>query len=89
MVAYLMKISDPNYPFFLRPNFNSVCSKRIRWIVTSPYGPIKIPCNRSEYVEVHCVIIDYANGKAKPIHYLVQLVDLDNPNYQQQELFLE
>jgi len=31
--------------------------------------------------------MEYKNGKAKPSHYLVQLVDLNNPGYQQQKWF--
>jgi len=34
-------------------------------------------------VGVHCVIIEYENGKAKAPNYLIQLVDLDDPNNQQ------
>jgi len=43
--------------------------------------------NRSLYVEVHCIVLEYENEKAKVVHYLVQLVDLDDPNDQQQEWF--
>ena len=41
------------------------------------------------HVQVHCAIIEYQNGKAKPANYLVQLVDLFNPNYEWQERFSE
>ena len=37
------------------------------------------------YAEVHYAVIYYENEKAKPVYYLVQLVDLDDPNYQRWE----
>jgi len=61
--------------------------KRIHWILTSPDGPIKVPYNRILYIEVHFTLIEYENVKAKSAHHLVQLVDLDDPNDQQQEWF--
>ena len=54
----------------------------IQWILTSPDGPIKIPYIRSLYVEVHYAVIEYENKKIKPAYYLVQLVDLGDPNDQ-------
>jgi len=42
----------------------------------------KIPQIRILYAEVHYAVIYYENEKAKPVYYLVQLVDLDDPNYQ-------
>lgn len=63
--------------------------KRIHWFLTSPDGPTKIPYNRSLYIEVHYVVIEYENKKPKSTYYLVQLVDLDNPNNQRQERFSE
>ena len=56
--------------------------KQIYYLSTSPYGPTKIPYIRSFYVEVHCVIIEYENEKAKLAHYRIQLVDLDDPKDQ-------
>jgi len=38
-------------------------------------------------VEIRCALMKYENEKAKPAHYLVQIVDLDNPKDQQQEWF--
>jgi len=42
-----------------------------------------------EVCMVHCTVIEYENKNAKPAYYLVQLVDLDDPNGQWQEWFLE
>jgi len=56
--------------------------RRIHYILTSPDGPTKISHNRCLYVEVHRVIIDYENRNAKLAHYLIQIVDLDDPNDQ-------
>ena len=56
--------------------------KRIHWIITSPDGPTKISYNRCLYVEVHCTVIKYENGKAKPACYVVQIIDFDDPNDQ-------
>ena len=33
---------------------------------------------------VYSILIEYENGKAKPAHYLVQIVDCNNPNDQRQ-----
>ena len=90
MVVYLMEIPDLEYPFFSRlTKFQQCMFAGIHWILISPDCPIKIPYNRCLYVEVHCALIEYENGKAKPAHYLVQLVDLVNPRYRQQEWFPE
>ena len=35
-------------------------------------------------MEVYSVLIEYENEKAKPVHYLVQLVDGDDPSDQRQ-----
>jgi len=59
--------------------------KRIHWILTSSDGPTKISCNRSLYVEVNCTVIECENETVKPTYYLIQLVDLDDHNYQRQE----
>jgi len=84
MVVYLMEISDPKFLFFSRrTRFQQCMFKRIHWIPTSSDGPIKISYNRCLYVKVHYALIEYENVKAKPTHYLVQLVDLDNPRDQQ------
>ena len=53
--------------------------RRIYWILTSTDGPTKIPNNQCLYVEVHCALIKYENEKAKLAHYLVQIVDYDEP----------
>jgi len=62
---------------------------RIHWILTSLDGLMKISYNRCLYVEVHYVLIKHENGKAKPTHDLVQIIDLDEPNDQRREWFLE
>ena len=36
-------------------------------------------------MEVRCALIEYENEKAKPAHYLFQIVDYDNPYDQRQE----
>ena len=56
-------------------------------ILTSPDDPTKIPNIRRLYVEVHCAVIKYENEKAKSAHYLIQLVDLDDPNNQHKNGF--
>ena len=63
--------------------------KRIHQVVISPYSPTKFPYNRSIDIEVHCAIIEYENGKAKPAHYLVRLTDLEDLDDQRQEWFTE
>ena len=63
--------------------------KMINWIFISPDGPTKVPYNRSLYVQEHCAIIECENKKSKPAHSLVQLVNLDDRNYQHEEWFLE
>jgi len=84
MVAYLMEISNLKFLFFSRlTKFQQCMFKRIHWIIISLDDPTQIPCIRSLYVEVHYTVIEYKNEKAKSAHYLVQLVDLDDPNDQQ------
>jgi len=34
-------------------------------------------------------LIEYENEKIKPAHYLIQIVDFDDPNDQRQEWFPE
>ena len=63
--------------------------QRIHWIFISPDDPTKIKDNICLHIKVHCAVIEYENGKAKAANYLIQLVDLDDPNYQQQEWFSE
>ena len=40
-------------------------------------------------MEVHCVLVEYENGKVKPARYLVQIADFNEPNDQWQEWFPE
>ena len=84
-----MEIPDPKYPFFSRLIHFTNAGLKARWIVNSPDDRTKISCNRGLHVEVHCVVIEYENGKVKPAHYLIQIVDLNDPNDQQQERFSE
>ena len=51
-------------------------------VFTSPYNPTKFSYNRSINIEVHCIVIEYENEKAKPTHYLIQLIDLKDPHDQ-------
>jgi len=90
MVVYFMEIPNLKFPFFSRiTKFQQCAFRMIHWILASPDGPIKISYKRCLYVEVHCALIEYENRKAKPAHYLVQLVHFDDPNYQRQEWLLE
>ena len=63
--------------------------RRIHQVSISSDSPTKFPYNRSIDVEVHCVVIEYENGKAKPAHYLIQLIDSEDLDDQRQEWFLE
>ena len=55
--------------------------KRIYWILTSSKGPTKVPVCRCLTLEVYSALIEYEN---EPAHYLVQIVDCDDLNYQRQ-----
>jgi len=54
--------------------------KKIHLIFISTDGPTKIPYKKGPYIKVCCAVMKYENRKAKLVHYLVQLVDLDDPN---------
>ena len=58
-------------------------------MLTSLDGPTQFPYNRSIDVEVHYAVIEYENRKAKPANYLVQFIDIEEPNDQWQEWFPE
>jgi len=58
--------------------------KRFHWILKSPEGPTKISVRRYLTIEIYSALIEYENEKAKLAHYLVQIVDCDNPNDQRQ-----
>ena len=45
----------------------------------------KVPVQRCLNLEVHSALIKYENEKAKPAHYLIQIVDYDDLNDQQRE----
>jgi len=51
-------------------------------MLTSLDGPTQFPYNRSIDVEVHYAVIEYENRKAKPANYLVQFIDIEEPNDQ-------
>jgi len=85
-----MEIPDPKNPFLSRlTKFQQCIFKRIHWILIAPDGQTKISNIRSLCVKVHCIAIEYENGKAKPTHHLVQLINLDDTNDQCQEWLLE
>ena len=49
--------------------------KKIHQVFITPDSPTKFPYNRSIDIKVHCAVIEYENGKAKPAHYIIQLTD--------------
>jgi len=59
--------------------------RRIYWILISLDGPMKVPVRRCLNLEFYSALIEYENRKAKPAHYLIQIVDCENLNDQQQE----
>ena len=63
--------------------------KRIHQVFISPDSLTKFLYNRSIDVEVHCAVIEYENEKAKPTHYLIRLIDLEDHDDQRQEWFSE
>jgi len=85
-----MKTTDPKFPIFSRlTKFQQCIFKKIYGILTSPDSPTKIPYNRCLYVEVHCALVEYEKGKAQSAHYLIQIIDFDDPYDQRQEWFSE
>jgi len=58
--------------------------KKIHWILTSPKGPTEIPVRKYLTLDVYSALIEYENEKAKPAHYLIQIVDCDDLNDQRQ-----
>ena len=56
--------------------------KIFHWILKSPEGPTKISVRRYLTTEIYSALIEYENGKAKPAHYLVQIVYCDDPKDQ-------
>ena len=85
MVLYFLEVSDPNFPFFSTlTKFQQYMFKRFRWILESPEGQTKILVCRYLTLEVLSALIEYENRKAKPAHYLIQIVDCNDPNDQRQ-----
>ena len=83
MILYFTEIPDPKFPFFSTlTKFHQCMFKKIYWILTSPEGPTKNPVRRYLTLEVYSTLIEYKNGKAKPAHYLIQIVDCDDLNDQ-------
>ena len=64
--------------------FQQYMFKRFHWILKSPKGPTTIPVRRYLTMKIYSALIEYENRKAKLAHYLVQIVDCDDPNDQQQ-----
>ena len=90
MIVILMEISYPKYSFFSRHlSFNNACLKGFIGLSHLLMGPTEVSYNGSLYVNVHYVVIEYENGKVKLAHYLILVVDLDNPNNQHKEWFSE
>jgi len=58
--------------------------KRFHWILKSPKGPTKISVHRYLTFEVYSVLIEYENRKAKPAHYLVQIIVCHDANDQRE-----
>ena len=76
MIFYFSKVSDPNFPFFSTlTKFQQYMFKGFHWIFKSLEGPTKIPVRRYLTMEIYSALIEYENEKAKPAHYLVQIVD--------------
>ena len=56
--------------------------KKIHLILISPDGPTRAPYNRSLHIKVDCALIEYESAKAKPAHYFIQLINLNDSNEQ-------
>jgi len=83
MVLYFSEVPDSNFPFFSTlTKFQKYMFRRFHWILKSPERPTKIPVHRYLTLEFYSTLIEYENGKAKPAHYLIQIVDCDDPNDQ-------
>jgi len=90
MIASFLEIPNPENPFFQSLiKFQKCIFKRIHQVFIFLDSPTKFSYNRSIDVEVHCAVIEYENGKAKPVHYLILLTNLEDLDDQRQEWFLE
>ena len=65
--------------------FQQCIFRRIHLILTSPEGLRKILVHRCLNREAYDALIEYENGKAKPAHYLLQIIDYDDLGDQRQE----
>ena len=83
MVVHFTEIPYQICSFFSTlTKFQQCMFRKIHWILTSPNGPTKVPICRCINLEVYSALTEYENEKAKPSHYLVQIVDYDDLNDQ-------
>jgi len=81
MVFHFIEILDSKFPFFsIVTKFQQCVFRRIHWILTSPDGPTKVLVRRCLNLELCSTLIEYENEKAKPAHYLIQIIDCDDLN---------
>ena len=59
--------------------------RRIHWVLISHEGPTKISVNRCLNFEMYSALVEYENEKAKPAHYLIQIIEYDDLDDQRQE----
>jgi len=79
MILYFVEILDPKFLFFSRlTKFQQCIFLRIHLIFTSPEGPTKILVSKCLNLEVYSTLIEYENEKAKPAHYLIQIIDYED-----------
>ena len=80
MILYFIKIPDPKFSFCSKlTKFQQCMFRRIYWILTSLDILTKIPFSRCLNLEVHGALIEYKNEKAKLAHYLIQIIDSNDP----------
>ena len=83
MVAYLIEISNPKYPFFSTlTKFQKCMFKKIHQIYVSPNSPTRATESENLHIEINCALIEYENRKATLAHYPVQLINLEYANGQ-------
>jgi len=80
MVVYVMEFLNSKFPFFSTlTKFQQCMFKTTHRILTSRNDLTKISNSKYLYMVVRCALIKYENGKAKLAHYLIQIVDFDDP----------